>query len=680
MKKIRFRKAVICVGLALILPLLSSAQADFYQGKGRIALSSDGNMHDNDDMQATMLSLAILAKANLQDVTTLYTYADHIWGNEENDIDLMTVAAEETGRRFGFSNTVFIAAVENHETAYNSMCAEILKSTEADPLFIIAAGPMHVVGTAIECANKKNPEALKFVTVISHSDWNNEHSDTPMLTKNYHSDPELPHEGWTWDEMKTTFGDKVNFKRIVDQNGTGVGEEVYRTKDKFNFGYWEKIEWMKNHEDENIKWIYDTAKKNPCGPDFSDAGMLYYLVADLGGVRGDEHGNDVKLKEWMGDSLITKQNHDIKINMSMAGEIVVGDDYIVIEAEATRSPLGKWVVRDVNDPLYNRIKGHPKSIGGKYIEYMGGTIMGRNVEIVKDDVLVYKFTPKTSGNYIFTARMGQRLTTNGKTEREDLCNDIFVKMEGDFESGNEVSKDHLISWQKFYGRGLDKWGGLSRADVEHEKLVYSYALKAGEEYTFKISGRSQRCAIDYMVFVKSPYVYGDYIDIAVNNAIKYRTGIENIGLASYKLTIPSVKFEIKVDEGNGFSDASVDKWRDVLQMPHRLKKGAAEFVYNGPKREVYITLNTMLESDGESKYTVYVDGEKIASVKNKRIFGTDIKDYTIDSIKLSQDAVEIENGDVIRVEFTSATNGRLTDGDHKSASRGRWKSLVLETK
>ena len=304
--KLKKLSITLLASFAFLSPNNIIAQADYYQGKGRIVLSSDGNMHDNDDMQATMLSLAILAKAGLQDVTTLYTYADHIWGSEKDDLERMTVAAEQTGHRFGFTNTTFIAAVENPEAAYNAMCNEIIKSTKRNPLFIVAAGPMHVVGTAIERANLKNPKALEFVTVISHSDWNNRHSDSPDLRKTHHSPPESKHEGWTWDEMKASFGDMVNFKRIVDQNGTGVGAQVYKTKDKFNFGDWEKIAWIRDHKDENMRWIYETARKNPCGPDFSDAGMLYYLVADLKGERGDENGNDIKLKKWMGKKPISR--------------------------------------------------------------------------------------------------------------------------------------------------------------------------------------------------------------------------------------------------------------------------------------------------------------------------------------------------------------------------------------
>ena len=272
--------------------------ADYYNGKGRIALSSDGNKHDNDDQLATKMTLMILAKAGLQNKTTLYTYADHIWGSEKNDLELMRLAAEETGKRFGFNKTNFIPAVTYPEQAYNAMAAEIAKSTAADPLFIIAAGPMHVVGTAFERANKINPQALNHVTIISHSVWNNIHSDTPNPAKG-NKPAETAHTGWTWQEMEQTFGDKVNFNYISDQNGTGVGSEVYKTKDKFAAATWDKWQWMQDHQDPNINWVRNN-EGIKCSPDYSDAGIAYYMVADLDGVRGDEMGNPEKLRRWIG--------------------------------------------------------------------------------------------------------------------------------------------------------------------------------------------------------------------------------------------------------------------------------------------------------------------------------------------------------------------------------------------
>lgn len=269
---------------------------DYYTGKGRVALSSDGNMHDNDDMQASMLTLMILANAGLQSQTTLYTYADHIWGSEKNDLEIMHTSTEVCGAKFGFVETQFIAAVEDPEKAYNLMCDQILKSTYDDPLFILAAGSMQVVGEALNRAAQKDKSALNYVTVISHSKWNNEHADKPELIDNYHSAAEQSHSGWTWQEMVDSFGNRVNFNLIADQNGTGVNP--YMTKDKFNTPSWMSWDWMRTSNNSNVRWVYEQARQNPCSADFSDAGLAYYLCADLYGERGDENGNPAKLQHW----------------------------------------------------------------------------------------------------------------------------------------------------------------------------------------------------------------------------------------------------------------------------------------------------------------------------------------------------------------------------------------------
>lgn len=291
---------LLIITLSLFPTTIFAKVSDYWEGSGRIALSSDGNMHDNDDMQASMMTLMILAKAKLQDDVVLYTYADHIWGSERNDLSLMKISTEDCGKRLGFDNTQFMAAVENPEAAYKAMCAEIVKSTAEDPLFIIAAGPMQVVGEAMSRAKSEKPDALNFVTIISHSTWNERHSDDPKMQDNHHSKAEPSHSGWTWKEMVAEFGACVNFNHISDQNGTGEGAQKYRSNDKFKAASWDSWAWMSKHQDPNINWIFQQAKSNPVGPDFSDAGMAYYFCADLDGVRGDEFGNPKKLKEWIG--------------------------------------------------------------------------------------------------------------------------------------------------------------------------------------------------------------------------------------------------------------------------------------------------------------------------------------------------------------------------------------------
>ena len=298
----------IILTLTLLIYLLPSglfAQTPIWQGKGRIAISSDGNEHDDDDWSATPMSLAILAASGLQDKLAIYTYSDHIWGSNvchpnKNGIsayEQMRVSALQGKAQFGFNKTKFVCAVDNAERAYQAMVEVINESTEDNPLIIIAGGPMQVVG---ESMNRANKEALKYVTLISHSWWNNEHSDW------WSDDVDRPfpaakskewdaHSGWTFDEIvekftKKEYGAKCIY--ILDQNGG---------KDKDGNVYEglasgiERFEWIKTSPARNNPaykkgswdWLYSrlmcVVRNKPTGKGFdvSDAGMVVYMLTGI---------------------------------------------------------------------------------------------------------------------------------------------------------------------------------------------------------------------------------------------------------------------------------------------------------------------------------------------------------------------------------------------------------------
>lgn len=263
--------------------LTSSAHGEpIWQGKGRIAISSDGNEHDHDDWAATPLSLAILASQGLQDSLVLYTYSDHVWGNGGfggRGYREMERSALEGKRIFGFDKSRFMAAVDDPEAAYQAMAEAINVSSKEDPLFIVAAGPMQVVGEGIQ---KSQISKRQFITVISHSKWNNEHSDKP-------GPKEQPHAGWTFEEMQTAFataaGGSVKFVQILDQNG---GKD-YRglNTDRVTFD-WIKTSPARKHmayQPGAWDWLYsrlETCLKNEQKNfDPSDAGMIVYLLTGI---------------------------------------------------------------------------------------------------------------------------------------------------------------------------------------------------------------------------------------------------------------------------------------------------------------------------------------------------------------------------------------------------------------
>lgn len=286
MKKIK----IYFVGV-ILLTLFSAevifAQEPLWEGKGRIAISSDGNEHDHDDWAATPLSLALLAASGLQDQLVMYTYSDHVWGsNQDHPTSESGLTAYEHMREstligqqmFGFDNTRFICAVDNAEVAYNALRDVINESSAENPLIIIAAGPMQVVGEAI---SRSEIDKRQYVTLISHSGWNDNHSDKPH--KQYWDN----HSGWTFQEIKDEFSNDENgnlvTNRISDQNGGNDYDGLKATKEKFD---WLKTSEARNHKSykgSSWDWLYSRLitciKKGDI--DASDAGMVLYMLTGV---------------------------------------------------------------------------------------------------------------------------------------------------------------------------------------------------------------------------------------------------------------------------------------------------------------------------------------------------------------------------------------------------------------
>ena len=243
---------------------------------GRIVISSDGNEHDHDDWAATPFSLALLAASGLQDSVTVYTFSDHIWGSnhdKKNGQKEMQISALEGQKVFHFNETNFIEAVADSTKAIQAITKEINSSNENNPLTIVAAGPMHVVGSAIAQAESSK---LKYVRIISHSNWNDRHADKP-------NDWEQ-HSGWTWDEIKTSFATEgLICDRIVDQNGGKDYDGMKAPIEKFDWINTSAIRQESKAVTKQLDWLYKRQetciKKGDFDP--SDAGMIIYLLTGI---------------------------------------------------------------------------------------------------------------------------------------------------------------------------------------------------------------------------------------------------------------------------------------------------------------------------------------------------------------------------------------------------------------
>jgi len=241
---------------------------------GRIAVSSDGNFADCDDLFATAVTVAILAKTGNASKLRYYGHSDHLWGTEGGCKDgnreaAMQRSSAETARLYGgFDLSVFINAKANRETAINRLKDEINRSTSSNPLWIIAAGPMEVVGQALSRAASSRRQ---YVTVISHSTWNDNHADRPSGGES--------HRGWTWDEIGR-MSSPPKRRHLPDQNG-GL-----RTSHS-NFYEW------RDASDSRRRWLWSRNRATGLSvADCSDAGMAYWLATG----RVDERASASEIK------------------------------------------------------------------------------------------------------------------------------------------------------------------------------------------------------------------------------------------------------------------------------------------------------------------------------------------------------------------------------------------------
>jgi len=349
----------------------------------------------------------------------------------------------------------------------------------------------------------------------------------------------------------------------------------------------------------------------------------------------------------------------------------------VFESDVTKSNLGNWVVRKPGDAKYMAGSGQAP-IGNDYLEFTGNNQDGG----AANSPLVYRFTCPKSGDY----RLGMRLLQNLEGAAWDKCNDVYVKLEGDYTAGAacKFPLDILKTDHKFYGRGKDEWGaGINiEGHVATVKTLAPgiYNLKAGVEYTFTMSGRAQRTCIDYIIFYETSISFqiGESIDIAAVNDKKYWPSIEVTPPAQTCSSIKAIDFD-KYTGITGFTNAATDNkdGKDILQIATRLANAAAQETYTGADAMVYFTINSMQELDGESTFKLKLNGNLIGQFTNPRIHGTTTPDYTIYSQQINTTPVAIKAGDVIQVEFNNATNGLVPEGTTTATSRGRWYSIDI---
>lgn len=127
-------------------------------------------------------------------------------------------------------------------------------------------------------------------------------------------------------------------------------------------------------------------------------------------------------------------------------------------------------------------------------------------------------------------------------------------------------------------------------------------------------------------------------------------------------------------KGNGLVPFYVDTKKQALAVDartHKDKFAGAQTVYNGNDGSYTLVVTALAETDGESTYRLFVNGNEIGSVQNP------VAEYDYQPINHSWDNVVLKEGDVIQVHFNSASNGKIPEGDGFAYSRGRWTTLTV---
>lgn len=263
------------------------SETDGQHGFGhRVAVTTDGNAHDQDDWAATPATLAILAAIGAQDDLVHYGYNSHVWDDDwmQDKIwgnEAMQESIDNAREMFGFTNDEVFwddrAEAADHysgstaEGSINHFVEEIEKSTADDPLYVMLGGPSESLYRAISQAT----QGTEYVIVISHSAWNETHVGSSSEVHDATNSHSLA------DVVALDTGMQVIY--IENQNGsTGMENSLLATRydnGSYNYDAWDFLE---NANNDGLNFIYQRMVYQSKA-DISDSGMLYYTIT------GDEY-------------------------------------------------------------------------------------------------------------------------------------------------------------------------------------------------------------------------------------------------------------------------------------------------------------------------------------------------------------------------------------------------------
>jgi hypothetical protein len=246
------------------------AQAVVKWPGGRMALTSDGNAHDPDDIGGTPMAIALMYSAGLKDRLVHVDYANHLpheghegAANKPAMMNEMAASTEGAAKRFGNLDRGIVFNCQTQLAAATAnFVREALRSSTDDPLWFICAGPMTTANKYLDAVKAADPAKLAFIYCVSHSARNGRHDPVQ-----------------SWERMKKEFP-AVKYHVIANQNVAGGDRGLCSP-----LRHWD---WLKNSPDADLRWLHSrnrTAKANEGKFDVSDAGMVYWVISGAGNAK-----------------------------------------------------------------------------------------------------------------------------------------------------------------------------------------------------------------------------------------------------------------------------------------------------------------------------------------------------------------------------------------------------------
>ena len=248
--------------ISFALALFISSYASLALADYRIAYSGDGNQHDADDWHASSLALAMIAESGNKWRLVHFDYNNHLGNNDWQMAQKHRNNVDGAIQRYGYDRSRFFDNQSNLWGSVNSIANAINNASAGNRLYLICAGPMEVCYRGINAAQDWKEQ---YVTVISHSWWNENHDDTW----------ELKHK---WADIQRDFN--VRTVEIADQNNTAFRSKPWA---------WD---WLKNQN--HGTWLHQAVAQDISGGDASDSGMVYYVLKGLASSAQWASMNDIK--------------------------------------------------------------------------------------------------------------------------------------------------------------------------------------------------------------------------------------------------------------------------------------------------------------------------------------------------------------------------------------------------